>query len=289
MFVQTNTIGAIRHYMKDRLSELFSENEIRTITNEAICRRLNKNKAELIGADADFLSESDLLYFRAIVKRLLDDEPIQYILGDTEFYGLTLKTDKRALIPRPETEELVDWVIQSVPKDISLKVLDCCTGSGCIALALKNKLPHADVLAVDVSESALELAKENAQLNQLTVHFQLQDVLVEDFYHSITDQLDVLVSNPPYIPEVDRQEMHANVLVHEPHLALFVPDEHPLLFYKAIANGALNSLKKGGQLFFEIHERFAVETEKLLFSIGFQQVEIKEDLQGKQRMIRAIK
>ncbi len=286
MFVQTNSIQAVKAYFKERLHHQFSESELKAMLKVAICERLKLSSADYLLCDSNLLSESDLLYFRSIVKRLQTNEPFQYILGKTEFYGLEIKCDYRALIPRPETEELVEWVMEVAASENTL--IDFCTGSGCIALALKNELPSATVLATDYSDKALSLSKENASALKLDVEFILHDALSDQLPSTLTEQsIDIIVSNPPYIPELDKQEMQANVLDYEPHMALFVENDNALIFYKAIASHATKLLKKNGLLFFEIHERLALETKEAIEALGFIDVEIRKDLQGKDRMIKA--
>lgn len=286
MFVQTNSVQAVKAYFKERLQNQFSESEMKAMLKVAICERLKLSSADYLLCDSNLLSESDLLYFRSIVKRLQNNEPFQYIIGQTEFFGLELKCDARALIPRPETEELVEWVMEVAAPENTL--IDFCTGSGCIALALKNQLPKATVYGTDVSKEALELSKENANSLNLDVSFIQHDALSDQLPSTLTEQsIDIIVSNPPYIPELDKQEMQANVLDFEPHLALFVENDNALIYYKAIASQAVRLLKKNGLLFFEIHERLAVETKEAIEALGFVDVEIRKDLQGKDRMIKA--
>lgn len=219
------------------------------------------------------------------VKRLLNQEPLQHILGSVEFYSLKLKTDSRALIPRPETEELVDWIVQEHRHRAQLTVLDIGTGTGCIPIALAKNLPDASVAAVDLSEAALELARENAKLNEVQVDYLQLDVLKE----VLPGQYDLMVSNPPYIPKADRAQMAANVLDFEPDMALFVSDDQPLIFYELIAQLAIQHLNPQGALYFEIHEAFGRQVTALLDNLGFGEIELKKDLQGKDRMTKAIK
>ena len=286
MFVKDNTLNSAKAYFYERL-EGFSESELKLMWTEIICKRFNWSRAELL-INADFrLSESDLLFIRSYVKRLQENEPFQYILGETEFYGLTIKCDKRALIPRPETEELVDWISENSKVE---KAVDICSGSGCIALALKTIYKNASILGVDISEEANDLAQQNAQLNQLDVTFETADVLeIEaDFWNTLSD-LDLIVSNPPYIPENEKGEMAANVLDFEPHLALFVENNSPIIFYERIADLAQQKLKSGGLLYFELHHLYSEEVIAYLEKIGFQQIEVRKDLQGKNRMLKAVK
>lgn len=289
MFVIQNTAEAVKMYFLERLISFYSEREITTFYKESLKKRLKLTDADLLLQKEIRLSESDLLYFRSIVKRLQNHEPFQYIIGETFFYNLTIRCDDRALIPRPESEELVDWVINSVDLNKPLEILDVCTGSGCIALALKQSLKKSMVSATDISSDALALAKKNALLNSLEVNFLLDNALTNESVLFQVGSLDIMVSNPPYIPMKDKVQMEKNVLDFEPHLALFVSDETPLIFYKAIANKALLLLKSNGLLFFELHELYAEQTKQLLLDLGFDEVEIKKDLQGKSRMLKAKK
>jgi release factor glutamine methyltransferase len=286
MFVQTNSIRAAKNYMQDRLKVMFSESEIRQITRESICKRMELSSTDYVLSDERLLSESDLLFLRSVVKRLLANEPFQYIIGSAHFCSLELKTDARALIPRPETEELVTWVSDYYSTQESINVLDICCGSGCIALALKDAHPHWEVQGLDVSKDAIELSKENAHQLGLKVNFIDGDALSESVHELVeSNSLDCMVSNPPYIPKDERKHMNKNVLDYEPDLALFVSDEDPLIFYRAIALLAMKMLKSKGTLFFELHENFAYETVELMESLGFVNIELRKDLQGKNRML----
>jgi release factor glutamine methyltransferase len=228
------------------------------------------------------------LFFREKVKKILDHEPFQYLLGETEFYGLTLKCDARALIPRPETEELVAWICETFKNKETLSLVDFCTGTGCIALSLKNEFSNSNIIATDISSDALDLATENASLNQLEVLFQQDDVLNSLMFFE-DNSLDCIVSNPPYIPLLDKVKMEDNVLKFEPHLALFVEDDDPLIFYSKITHIGFNKLKSNAYLFFEVHEDLSKEVVDLLYKFNFHDILVKQDLQGKNRMIRAQK
>lgn len=289
MFVVSNTAESVKSYFIERLSKQFSEREIAFFFKESIKKRLKISDTEMILQKEIRFSESDLLFFRSVVKRLQNNEPFQYIIGETFFYELLIRCDERALIPRPETEELVDWIVHSVDKNQELKLLDVCTGSGCIALALKSILKSSAISATDISLDAIALAKKNALLLGLEVTFLQDNALIDESDLFENDSLDIIVSNPPYIPMKDKVAMEKNVLDFEPHLALFVADESPLLFYKAIAERAKRLLKTNGLLFFELHENYAIETKSLVESFGFKEVEIKLDLQGKNRMLKAKK
>ena len=291
MFVSDNSVKSVNRYFKERLSELFSEREIRTIFQLCAEKRLNLSSSELLLSDSVRMSESDLLFFRSVVKRLLNNEPFQYIYGDTEFYGLQIKTDKRALIPRPETEELVDWIIKSHSENFGngfTKITDICSGSGCIALALKSKSLQTEIIGLDISEGALDLSRENAALNSLDVHFNQLDVLKEELPFE-NNSLDIVVSNPPYVTESEKLGMQEHVLLYEPHIALFVANDSPFIFYEKIAQQAAEKLKKGGWLYFEINEKYGSEMVRLMKKTGYENIVLKEDLQRKSRMIRGQK
>ena len=289
MFVVSNTYDSVKSYFIERLSEQFSEREIGFFTKEATKKRLKISDTDLILQKDIRFSESDLLYFRSIVKRLQNQEPFQYIIGETFFYDLLIRCDERALIPRPETEELVDWIVQSVNRNQSYEILDVCTGSGCIALAIRSILKSSNVSATDISPEAIALAKKNAMLLGFEIQFFQDNALVDESDLFLENSLDIIVSNPPYIPMKDKISMEKNVLDFEPHLALFVSDESPLIFYQAIAEKAIRILKSGGMLFFELHESYAEQTKELVLTLGFDEVEIKQDLQGKNRMLKAKK
>ncbi len=290
VFVQTNTIQAVKSYFKERLQDHFSESELKFMFKETAMARLNLTASEYVLCDTNLLSESDLLFFRSVVKRLLSNEPFQYIIGKTFFFGLEIATDSRALIPRPETEELVDWIAQEFPKNSSIRIADICTGSGCIALALKSYFSNAQVFATDISQEALLLTQENAKKLNLSITTLLSDAKIPD--SAVSSQLqnsEIWVSNPPYIPMKEKIEMRENVLAFEPHLALFVSNEDPLIFYREIGKNAHLNLKSGGKLFFEIHEDLSKEIVDILNLIGFVNMEMRKDLQGKMRMIKAEK
>lgn len=289
MFVASNKLSDLKQYFKHKLETHFSESEIKLMFDEIVMQRLQLSRTDLLLNKDLRLSESDLLHVRTIAHRLLEHEPFQYIMGETEFCGLNLKCDARALIPRPETEELVQWIQESFSeKNEELNILDLCTGSGCIALALKSNFQNAIVSALDVSLEALNLANENAQITQLEVNFFEHDLLSSSSLDFPKNSFDCWVSNPPYIPNKDKELMHANVLNHEPHVALFVDDHDALIFYRKIATFAKDYLKENGLLFFEIHENLASEVSHLLAELHFSNIEVKKDLQGKNRMLRAL-
>ncbi len=224
-----------------------------------------------------------------LTNELLQHRPLQYVLKEAWFAGLLLYVDERVLIPRPETEELVDWMIKDIRSEQNNKgssILDIGTGSGCIALGLKKHLPYCEVHACDVSEGALEVARKNAADNHLAVQFHWLNILMEEEYQRLPF-FDHTVSNPPYIPLRDKNSMYPNVLEYEPHLALFVDNNDPLLFYRAIVNFSGTNLKKEGVIYIEIHEALAQPVQDLLKQEGFLQIEIRKDMQGKERMVKA--
>ncbi|GLB51201.1 release factor glutamine methyltransferase [Neptunitalea chrysea] len=222
---------------------------------------------------------------------LKKERPIQYIIGKAFFYDLVFEVDENTLIPRPETEELVDWIVSDV-KGVGIEnpqVLDIGTGSGCIAITVAHELPKAAVLALDVSEKALEKAYNNAKLNKVNVTFKIQDILKVDSQMSDLPLCSVIVSNPPYVRELEKKEMKKNVLEYEPDTALFVSDGNPLLFYDKISDIALTNLEEGGLLYFEINQYLAKETKELVTSKGFKEVTLRKDIYGNYRMLKAIK
>ena len=222
---------------------------------------------------------------REIVGRLLKDEPIQYIVGNAYFYGMDFEVAPGVLVPRPETEELVELVVKQ-NKHPDLHILDACTGSGCIAVAIARNVPFSQVEGVDISDKALEVAQRNSDKLKTKVKFIHQDIFT---YQPQAESLDVIVSNPPYIDESEMKDMEANVLDYEPHEALFVDDADPLKFYRRIAEIGKTALKQGGRLYFEINPRHAAEMESLLKDMGYDNIEIQLDIHGKKRFATATK
>lgn len=232
-----------------------------------------------------FLEEEDLPEaLKKDFEKLKAGEPIQYILGKGPFYGREFLVNKHTLIPRNETEELVHLIIKENPQ-AGLKILDIGTGTGCIPISLDLEMKSPEVYGIDISEKALELAQKNGVLLKSNVTFLKCDILNE---MPNVPELDILVSNPPYVPEAEKSEMHRNVLDFEPGLALFVPDQDPLLFYRVIGEKGKQLLKSGGKLYFEIHERFGSEVAELLTSLGYRAVKVVRDLNGKERIASAI-
>lgn len=274
-------------YLQLSLSELYPDSEIRSFWLLILEYLTEYSRTDIITNKNSVLSAEQNEKLKTIVERLQNFEPIQYILGDTDFFGLPFFVNRNVLIPRPETEELVDWILKENP-NFTGKILDIGTGSGCIAIALAKNLPDAKVTAIDISEEAIAVAKKNADLNKVVVDFQQMDVLSSEFIN-YTESFDIIVSNPPYVCEKEQTTIQANVLKYEPHLALFVKDSDPLIFYHHIANFANKNLVSNGKLFFEINQAFGNETLKLLKEIGFIDVCLRKDLSGKDRMIAALK
>ncbi len=239
-----------------------------------------------VAIDLDrILSEDEVSRFEDAKKRIINQEPIQYIIGNTHFYGLSFKVNKDVLIPRPETEELVDWILKDL-QDVKdqLRVLDIGTGSGCIAISLAKKLPNANVFAMDISDKAIDTARENAKINEVDITFIHSDILnVQNLPHNF----DIIVSNPPYVRELEKQEMKPNVLDNEPSQALFVSDHDPLIFYRKITELAKRNLKPEGVLYFEINQYLGTETKSMIESSGFNSVALRKDVYDNERMIRA--
>jgi release factor glutamine methyltransferase len=234
--------------------------------------------------DLDF-SEKEIVVWNSILEQLKKEIPVQYLLGKTSFYGLDFEVNENVLIPRPETEELVDWIINAnlkIQKSGNLKILDIGTGSGCIAISLAKNIHNSKVYAIDVSEKALATAKKNAEINNVKVTFINQNILETE---DLLQQFDIIVSNPPYVRNLEKEEIKKNVLDNEPHLALFVEDNDALIFYKKIAQLAQKNLLENGQLFFEINQYLGKEMIDLLEKMNFENIELRKDVYGNDRMI----
>ncbi len=228
-------------------------------------------------------TEIDVLYWDSIVEQLLQEIPIQYLLGTTSFFGMDFEVNTNVLIPRPETEELVAWILEKYSKNRHpISILDIGTGSGCIAIALAKNLPNAKVAALDVSELALKTAKQNADRNAVSVTFLQKNILETNNFE---ETFDIIVSNPPYVRNLEKVEINKNVLEHEPHLALFVDDNDALLFYRKIAVLAQKSLNKNGELYFEINQYLGKEMIALLEELGYKDIVLRQDIYGNDRML----
>jgi len=276
-------VDVIQQIIND-LKHIYSVREARNIALDVVQQVTKWPRIQILSGSSLKLTEEQGSLLKSFVERLKRNEPIQYVLGTAEFFGLTLKVDKRVLIPRPETEELVEWVLKDSKKES--RIIDLCTGSGCIAIALAKHLPEARISAYDLSVEALELARENGTQNNVDVDFFQADILVDDFAEHIPE-MDIIVSNPPYVLEREKRQMQQNVLDFEPSMALFVPDTNPMLFYEAIARIASSKLKSGGALFVEINQTFGKETISLFENKGFCHVRLNNDLYGNARMVKA--
>ncbi len=274
-----------RNYFNQKLHHLYPKTEINAFYFRILEDKLNLSVTDVFMKKDITISNDLLSELETITERLTKEEPVQYILGHTEFYGVTLNVNPNVLIPRPETEELVSWVLDDIAsKNKSMSVLDIGTGSGCIPIAIKKNAKQTNVSAIDVSEKAIHIAKANAELNETSINFMTIDILQTN---DLQQQFDIIISNPPYVRELEKKELQNNVLQHEPHLALFVTDDNPLLFYTKIADLAKQYLTSNGSLFFEINQYLGLETKQMLIDKGFKSVELKKDLFGNDRMLKA--
>ncbi len=277
-----------RHYLR-KLQTIYDLDEASTITSWVFESKALLKRSDILKDQEQELQTDAIEKMNSSLQRLLQHEPVQYVLGETWFFNMRLKVNNYVLIPRPETEELAEWIINYTKQhrqlEAHLSVLDIGTGSGCIAIALKKKLPNALVTAIDVSREALATAKENAIDNNVKVDFVQLDFLNEKNWGKL-HKYNIIVSNPPYIPINEAEKLDKNITLFEPHQALFVPDQSPLLFYEKIAAFAKDHLDEKGKLFVETHEEFSNATAHLL-SKYFEKVELKQDMFGKNRMIKA--
>ncbi|MEG0949161.1 MAG: peptide chain release factor N(5)-glutamine methyltransferase [Bacteroidales bacterium] len=274
-------------HIRSELRDLYPPEEVEQFIAILFRQVCHYSRADIIIHKNSKLSESLALEIRRFTQRLKAYEPIQYVLGSAPFLDYEFHVRPGVLIPRPETEELIELIGRENPK-AGLQVLDIGTGSGCIAVSLALRLPEAKVTAFDISDDALAIARENATLNNAQVNFRQTDILN---YDPTPEKalFDIIVSNPPYVCESEKEEMTDNVLKYEPHLALFVPDTDPLLFYRQIARHALTLLRPEGKLYYEINARFGRETKEMLEQLGYRDVVIIQDIHQKERMIRAIR
>ena len=248
------------------------------------------SKSDTIINSEKKLEDMEIIEIKSTISSLKRYEPIQYVFMETEFYGNSFFSISGSLIPRPETEELVEWVLKRVDSNESINILDIGTGSGCIAISFAKNLPNAKVYALDISAKALKTAKQNADLNEVNVEFIEADILKNgDGLLGADVKFDIIVSNPPYVREQEKDMMKPNVLDNEPHLALFVKDENPLLFYEAITKYASKNLAREGHLFFEINEYLGSDMINLLQDNNFRNIEVKQDIFKKDRMIKGVK
>jgi len=294
------TVSEFKQKLHNELRHLYPANELNSFFKILIENKLHFSSIDVALNPTAKIEAEHLDFFLNAFAELKQEKPIQYIVGETEFYGLPFKVTKNTLIPRPETEELVDWILTET-QDSKLSILDIGTGSGCIAISLAKNLSNAAVAAFDISKEALKIAQQNAKLNNVYINFIQQDILepnvmlgkpmlntIKTSKHlSYAHQFDIIVSNPPYVRNLEKKEINANVLNYEPHLALFVQDDDPLIFYTHIADFAKKTLSKNGRLYLEINQYLSSETVDLLDKKGFTTIEHKKDLFGNHRMIKA--
>ena len=282
----------IFNFIREQLRDFYPDTEIKSFSClilESVC---NGNKSSVLQHKDNQLSLNEYFRIQEIIEELKKYRPIQYVLGETEFYGLRFTVDENVLIPRPETEELVEWVIKSPPGPLYKRgrkhaILDIGTGSGCIAVALAKHLPEAEVFALDISDKALDVARRNAIKNQVDVHFFQHDILRDEPFPFSSLTFDCIVSNPPYVTSKEKAAMAKNVLDYEPHQALFVPQDNPLLFYERIADFARNQLKENGTLYFETNSLYGQAAAKMLKDKNFQSVKLLKDISGNDRILIA--
>ncbi len=274
---------------QEALFSLYDEKEIESFFYLVLEQFHNLKRIDLALNPEMEIKKSDITRWESVLSELKKQKPIQYILGETSFYGLRFLVNEDTLIPRPETEELVELIIKEKAKDIRqkaiVKILDIGTGSGCIAISLAKNLPNAQVFALDVSAKALVIAKKNAELNTVNVTFIQKNILETA---DLEQQFDIIVSNPPYVRMLEKTEINPNVLEYEPHLALFVDDNDALLFYRKIAELARINLSENGSLYFEINQYLGKETVELLINLGFKNIELRKDIYGNNRMISCV-
>ena len=289
------TLNEARTVLTKELKNFYESDELRNIIELVIEHITNMSRAEQVKNKVPYLTCTQLEDLDAITERLKKNEPVQYVLGEAWFAGMKFKVNKNVLIPRPETEELIDWIVKESQKsnpesfrDKSQNIIDIGTGSGCIPIALKKKLPEANFSAIDVCSEALFTATENAMELNADVDFLLLDFLDEERWKEL-GQFDMIVSNPPYVKQIEINTMHERVKEFEPHLALFVPDNDALLFYKKLSGFSINHLKPGGSLFVEINEALGEKVVNTFRSAGLSNIELRKDMQGKDRMIKAMR
>lgn len=296
-------IKEYRSHFIQELSPIYDEAEVESFFYLILEDKRKLKRIDLALQNDLGFSENEIQNWNIIVEQLKQEIPIQYILGETNFYALNFEVNENVLIPRPETEELVDWIVESEKLEVrsqklgvageNLKVLDIGTGSGCIAISLAKNLQNFQVFAIDISEKAIETAERNADKNNVSIHFIKTDILkcndlneLRTTNNQLPIKYDIIVSNPPYVRNLEKAEIKKNVLDNEPHLALFVDDNDALIFYKKIAELALKNLSKKGKLYFEINQYLGKETVELLTKMNFKNIELRKDIYGNDRMIR---
>lgn len=288
MRIPSNQYHSVMKFAVEELKELYPLDEIKAMMYWLFEAYLRVDKTQYLLNIKKGMSESVLLKFNFAIKDLKKGKPVQYIIGHSYFHGLKILVNEFTLIPRPETEELVQWVLEEVNhQKHPLKILDMCTGTGCIPLALADKMPGNQYWGADFKKEILDLAKTNAKLNQMKVDFFQFDLLKDDFKKH--QEFDIIISNPPYVLESDKQHMHKNVLDFEPDSALFVNDNSALVFYERILDYAELNLKKSGRVYFEIHESKSEHIKSLFTNRNYSNIKFRNDFRGKIRFVRAEK
>ena len=283
------TLLALKNQFLIELFSTYSSQEINSIFKLLVYNKLNIDAATIILDQDKELIQENTDFIQNAHQRLIKKEPVQYIIGETSFFDLTFMVTPDVLIPRPETEELVQWIIldsQINPSNTKLKILDIGTGSGCIAISLAKNIPTAEIWALDISQSAIEVAKKNTIQNEVSINYLILDILTTK---QLPQLFDIIVSNPPYVKQQEKEAMHDNVLQHEPEKALYVSDTNPLIFYDKITDLAKNHLTKNGKLYFEINQYLGKETLELIQSKGFKNTLLKKDFLDNDRMIKGTK
>lgn len=279
----------LQKYFQQQLRANYPDSEIENFFFWTLEEILGIQRIDFVLQKNNAVDYQNIDRIKKVIQRLRNEEPIQYIFGSTEFYGLLFNVSTDTLIPRPETEELVEWIIETVKQDeyllslSELRILDIGTGTGCIAITLTKLIPSANTTAVDISKNALTVAESNSALNEVNVHFVISNVLE---LSSLENEFDIIVSNPPYVRNSEKIEIKNNVLKYEPDTALFVEDDDPLLFYRKIGKLSLESLNPNGYLFFEINQYLGKEMVDLLSDLGYQHIELRKDVFGNDRMTR---
>ena len=280
------TMQEATYFILRQVRTIYDEGEARQITDWVIEYLTGSKKAERMLYKNTAITNDEEILVQQYVERLMLYEPVQYVLNEAWFFGLRFYVDKNVLIPRPETEELVEWVITNCKLPVSdIKIVDIGSGSGCISIALKKRIRKAEIWSCDISNDALEVAKKNATTLGFPINFMQLDFLDRQTWVHLPS-FDIIVSNPPYVPEKDKEQMQANVLKYEPAIALFVTDNDPLVFYKSIAEFGKTHLNKHGNIYLEIHENLGEAITKLFQENGYS-IELKKDMQGKDRMMKA--
>lgn len=280
----SNLLSDVEIFIKQQLSPQYTSVEI-----EHFCQYLFEEfsqitKIERLLKKEIYISESEIIKYSNAIKKLKAETPIQYVVEKANFFGLDFFVNKSVLIPRPETEELIEWIIESTVTYSKSTILDIGTGCGCIAIILGKEISKSQITAVDISKESIEIAQKNAKIHQVNIDFQIADALKSETLPS--GKFNIIVSNPPYVRESEKNQMKKNVLDYEPHSALFVEDQDALIFYRKIAEYAFQHLAINGKLFFEINEAFAEECKELLKQIGFSEIEVRRDMREKERMLK---